>query len=388
MNRPCPLCSSLKKVVLHSHSMELPDEYHLSKDFQIVTCEECGMVFQDFDQTKSDYDYYYTHSNMYSGVQPSEQSKKVFRYTADLIKKNCTKVRRILDIGAGLGSILLILKNEGYENLYALDPSEASVAQLKKQGLNTIKGSAYELIDDLRGSFDLVISTTCLEHFCQPSEAVENMILYLKPEGLLLISVPDVSLLTTSQIPFNMVFNHEHINQFSRETMKSLMGIFSYEERDFKQLSIQYDSESFYFGVFSKNENSNIPLIKQSETARIVENFIEKEVEHYEKCYKIIDDFVENQVPLVIWGAGTMMTNFAKNTPLLEGNVLAIIDNNPTKSNKTFCGIPIHRAEFLDTLQCTFHILICINGLGDVKKIEEDIIKNHGGAKTTHFLKE
>jgi len=49
------------------------------------------------------------------------------------------KKARILDIGCGLGSFMIFLKNEGYENVYGIDISDEAYLQGQKNNLKVSK---------------------------------------------------------------------------------------------------------------------------------------------------------------------------------------------------------------------------------------------------------
>jgi len=63
--RPCPVCGGKVAAVLHSFSVVTPSDYCLPGQYDIVSCEQCGMVYADMAATQADYDRFYTEQNKY-----------------------------------------------------------------------------------------------------------------------------------------------------------------------------------------------------------------------------------------------------------------------------------------------------------------------------------
>lgn len=57
-------------------------------------------------------------------------------------------------------------------------------------------------------SFDFVVSSHCLEHLHDPKEALNNWIRIVKPNGYLIVTIPDYELYERCQWPSK--FNHDH----------------------------------------------------------------------------------------------------------------------------------------------------------------------------------
>lgn len=387
MKRTCPLCWKTEKEVLHEYSVTLPEEYHLAQDYQVVSCLHCGMVFQDFEETTSDYNHYYQHCNCYSGVVQTATYDIFVARSAEFIEKHVEKQARILDVGAGAGCLLAALQEKGYKNLYALDPSEESLDVLSQKGFHSIKGDVYQLEQQYCHFFDLVISAGCLEHFMHPREAVASMEHYLCETGLFFLVVPDCSFHGDSLIPFSMALNHEHINQFSQDSLKLLMSQYQWQEVDFLHLIETENAESSYFGLFEKTETTTAIQRRDTKTAEALVTFIEKDKAHAEHCRSTINALVDSGQNLIVWGAGAMASYYGNHTKLLQGNVLAFIDNNPEKRKKTFYDLPVYSPDYLSEVNKPFVLLICLNAREAMEQVVKDMEKNQWTKDYVHFLK-
>lgn len=106
------------------------------------------------------------------------------------------KSARIVDVGCGMGRVLLALKSMGYTNLSGLEYDEGQAAYCRKKGLEV------ELTQDtpaaLRrhaNSFDLVLCTDVIEHIPhdQQLDFVAAIHESLKPGGKLICTVPNAN---------------------------------------------------------------------------------------------------------------------------------------------------------------------------------------------------
>jgi 2-polyprenyl-6-hydroxyphenyl methylase/3-demethylubiquinone-9 3-methyltransferase len=101
--------------------------------------------------------------------------------------------RRVLDVGCGLGYFSERLHRLGAD-VTAVDIGPHLVELTRKR-----VGCACEVADALgleahfgRDSFDVVVSSECIEHTRAPDEALRQMIAVLKPGGLLAVSTPNI----------------------------------------------------------------------------------------------------------------------------------------------------------------------------------------------------
>ena len=100
---------------------------------------------------------------------------------------------KILDYGCGLGQMLIALKRQGYNNLKGADICLAAVDICKKNKLDVEQRDVYEMLEEYRGYFDVVILSHVLEHL-DKSEMVqflEKIKCLLLPQGKIVVMVPN-----------------------------------------------------------------------------------------------------------------------------------------------------------------------------------------------------
>ena len=190
----CPVCSSsqinpLLTVTDHSVSKE---------DFVIWQCIECSLRFtQDVPDEDSIGSYYasqdyISHSNTDKGVV-SKLYQKVRKFTleqkAKLIINYTKKKGKMLDIGAGIGAFLSVMKGKGWE-IKGIEPDFTARENARKfYGLELEEPSQlYSLIHE---SYDAITLWHVLEHVHQLHDYIEQLKNLLKQEGKIFIAVPN-----------------------------------------------------------------------------------------------------------------------------------------------------------------------------------------------------
>jgi SAM-dependent methyltransferase len=90
----------------------------------------------------------------------------------------------IADVGCGSGSLLHLLRSDGFRNLTGLDPFVPVPVQLP--GLRIVRSE----LSDVDETFDLVMAHHSLEHLPDPFRALCDMRAHLRPGGTLLVRIP------------------------------------------------------------------------------------------------------------------------------------------------------------------------------------------------------
>lgn len=101
--------------------------------------------------------------------------------------------KSILDVGCGLGYFSKRLRDRG-ATVVACDigPSLVEITRQRARCLAQV-ADALELVSQFGcGTFDVVVSSECIEHTPDPAEAVRQMAGVLKPGGFLALSTPNI----------------------------------------------------------------------------------------------------------------------------------------------------------------------------------------------------
>jgi len=104
----------------------------------------------------------------------------------------------ILEIGCGEGNTLRKLKTEGKAtHVVGIDIHETSINKAKKYLDQAILGDIEKMKFDFKcNHFDYIIAADVLEHLRDPQRTLKKLIGYLKPDGFIIVSVPNIRNIT------------------------------------------------------------------------------------------------------------------------------------------------------------------------------------------------
>src|SRR5262249_14742516 len=165
-------------------------------DFPLVRCDRCG-VLALFPQLSDDEllaaylaDYYGSTRKKF--IAPIARIVSVFqRDRARLASRLAPSAARILDVGSGNGGFLVEMKQRGFQ----CEGTEWTLAAAARvPGNADIQIHVGDLLDlDLpEGSYDLITMWHVFEHLRKPREILDKAKGLLKPDGSLLLSLPNV----------------------------------------------------------------------------------------------------------------------------------------------------------------------------------------------------
>lgn len=136
------------------------------------------------------------------------------------------KVRnpKVLDVGAGGGIFLNLLKGLGIDSI-GIEPS-AQLARIGRNrfGVNLTEGTLKQ-VKLPHGSFDLVTLLEVIEHLENPRQEIELIKKYLKEKGMVLLVTPNIKSLSARVLgPRWWSFRQMHIQYFSLNSLDTMMN--------------------------------------------------------------------------------------------------------------------------------------------------------------------
>lgn len=162
------------------------------------------------------------------------------------------KGMKSLDIGAGIGKSMLTLNHMGFD-AYGLEPSasfyEKAISKMNikpdRLKLGMIENAEYE-----ENSFDVITFNAVFEHLYHPASVLEKALKWLKPNGIIQISVPSSKHL----IPkfFNFYFwlrGTGYVTNLS--PMHSPYHLYEFDLKSFKKLAsrLNLTLESYHYDI-------------------------------------------------------------------------------------------------------------------------------------------
>ena len=197
----CPICNGTD---LQAY-MQCTDFTYSKKTFNISSCKACDFKFTNPRPSLNELGDYYqsedyvSHSDtqvglvnkLYHLVRKYTLIKKlqlVYRWVGG-IKKGDNK--QILDIGCGTGAFLNVCKNAGFQVTGIEPETKAREYALSKYGLTISEEHVLDTFES--ASFDVITLWHVLEHVPNLNERIAQIQRLLKPEGTLIVAVPNCS---------------------------------------------------------------------------------------------------------------------------------------------------------------------------------------------------
>jgi SAM-dependent methyltransferase len=96
-----------------------------------------------------------------------------------------------LDVGCGNGTVLKLLKEDGYRSGYGVDVSKLFIREGKKRGLKNLYYYDGMNLPFRNNYFDLIGAFNVLEHTKEPEGFLKDQIAKLKTGGFLIVACPN-----------------------------------------------------------------------------------------------------------------------------------------------------------------------------------------------------
>lgn len=248
----CPICNSEEKTLF----LTCKDNTVSRETFNIVQCFSCGFMFTNPRPEENKIGDYYksneyvSHSNTKKGFVNSVY-QIVRKYT--LIKKlelisGFYKTGNILDIGSGTGEFLKVFKDAKWKTIGVEPDPNARKMAIENYGLD-IK-EEIEIANLESGSFDVITMWHVLEHVTKLNERIEDLKRLIKPNGIILIAVPNRTSLDAKIYKENWAAYDlpRHLYHFSPKDIETLFK--NHGMNLFKILPMVFDS--FYVSLLSE----------------------------------------------------------------------------------------------------------------------------------------
>lgn len=146
-------------------------------------------------------------------------------------------VRRLLDIGCAEGMGFVELRAQGVEVVgVEVRPAVALQARQRLDAVYCVDAEALKLPDRYRDYFDAAVYADSLEHLREPARALEAVASYLRPGGLVVLSVPNVRywrviaklVLGRWDYAHTGILSRHHLRFFTRFSLEALLRSVGY----------------------------------------------------------------------------------------------------------------------------------------------------------------
>ena len=217
-----PVSYANKKKILKNFSKN-----NIVCPLNVITCQKCYHCFLRKIPNQKTMDYLYSNYYNYpSALEGSFEPTRDNRFLSFFKKNVFSKLKeinskKILEIGCYDGYILYNIKKSGL-NVTGCDPSKGAEIG-KKFGLNIIKQFFKpDYFTNKKLFFDIIISRHFLEHTIKPKEIISNITKVMKPNGYLILEIPNIEFYLNKGLL--EVFSLQHLHGFSSLSISNLLS--------------------------------------------------------------------------------------------------------------------------------------------------------------------
>lgn len=243
---PCDLCGSDSSEEILSGHDGLTD---LPGTFRFVRCSECGLIRQNPRLTRSALLQYYPES--YPSFAESVGSRTGILHHIDyrvgqlrrvrLVRRLC-RAGRLLDVGCGTGDFLSEMGKLRGWRVFGVEPNRYACGHAQRLLSDSVVCGTLSPAAFADSSFDIVTMWNTLEHVHDPKSNLYQAYRVLRPDGLLVISVPAASSLLRRW--FGVYWAEwdlpRHLYVFSRNTIEAIL-----EETGFSLEAVHRSSNEY-----------------------------------------------------------------------------------------------------------------------------------------------
>ena len=284
---------------------------------------------------------------------------------------------KIIDVGCNDGKFLSRLRESGFEDLYGLEPTKNMSTLAVSAGFRVYNSylsmkKSDEIIAST-GKFDCVVLRQVLEHIENLSDFGSALRNLLKPNGLLVIEVPDSEAWYKSR---DYSLWEEHISYFDERSLQFFLRLHKFKIFDIYR--------SIFAGVtltiFAKAaDNSDFTIESTDNTIEIFRAWASEFSKFKLNIRTEVQSFIDSQLDVVVYGIGARSSCFL-NFVDISKIVSFAIDDDPAKQGKYLPGTSIlirSREDGFKLLKENSLVLLGVNGENENKLLNEIAPRNN-----------
>ena len=285
--KKCVLCNNKNFNII---SKKVRD----SKKHKVIKCKKCQHIQLFPIPTEKEEGKFYDENlqdkniKYFGGIKENrEKSLEDTKRRVNFVKSLIPKKGKILEIGSGHGFFIETMEKLNY-NIIGIEISKEKrkfskrITKSKIFNVNLIKDSL-----DLK-DLDVIVMFHVLEHLSNPSDFLKKISLMLKPNGKIILEVPnsnDIQLLSNKSYN-EFYWQRAHLHYFNP---KSLTTVISKAGLKSKKIGIQrYSIENFINWKLTNKPQIDSPTYDLEEPYCWIEKYYKKMLEKSLKCDTIM----------------------------------------------------------------------------------------------------
>jgi 2-polyprenyl-3-methyl-5-hydroxy-6-metoxy-1,4-benzoquinol methylase len=231
----CPLCESNDSEIKYKRNYNLTElksdlfsarRERKKKAYEhntFLKCKKCGMIYANPIINPALLEKLYKKSKFNYGGE-EKNLKKSYGDCLKKVNKYIGNKQKILDVGTGNGFLLVEALEQGYNEVYGVEPSKHAVELADKSIKNKI------IIDVLREKqfknnfFDVICIFQTIDHITNPNNVLKICNKSLKKGGALLCVSHNVDSFSAKLMgEKSPIFDIEHVQLFSKKTIAKIL---------------------------------------------------------------------------------------------------------------------------------------------------------------------
>jgi len=303
---------------------------------KMTICENCGLhqLIHGIEP-----DAFYSDYMTPSSWKSEPHLSKLVDVISQLVKFQDS----IIDIGCNDGKFLMALKNQGFKNLYGVEPTKNTAEAAKSSGFQVTNEYLDVMVAESlvreHGEFDVVVTRQVLEHIKDIKSFLGSVRTLLKDKGILVIEVPD------SEINFkhsDYGVWEEHLNYFTRSSLTRILSEMGWEITNWYRSDFSGWCQTLIATPVSIPQDSEIQIGRIG-VSREVDEF-DSWVSHFEsfkaQIRERIDELVGDEGRVALFGVGSRSISTLYSLDLIN-RITAAYDDSKEKIGKYIPGTNI-----------------------------------------------
>ena len=272
----CPICEV-------EDSQFFYDEERNDEPVVFVICKKCGLVYQNPRKSYDEFRIYYSEDfRKTNDVEPNiekyidsriDVGKQILPLAEMLFYKNLTNMLKsvifgkrqfkVLDVGCGVGGILVPFQEAGYVCKGIDIPSEYTRIGREQLAVHIEEVFIDEFETDEK--YDIIILSHALEHFLEPLKYLKKINLLLRPNGIVYVEIPDIER-PYDWMPLKYFFMLGHVYYYSSLTLNLLM-----KKSGFRNIFSESEKTPFLRAIYKKSIMDDMPEPNNNHYQQILE---------------------------------------------------------------------------------------------------------------------